>query len=71
MTPRPAYEALMSLVKGRWWTRTEARVSSKGRAQFRGFYGEYRVNAQEGAREMSGAFTFDARTPQPIEVRLE
>jgi len=26
MTPKPAYEVLMSLVKGRWWTRTEARV---------------------------------------------
>ncbi len=71
MTPKPAYEALMRLVKGRWWTRTEVRVSRKGRAQFRGFYGEYRVTAEEGGPEINGTFTFDARTPQPMEVRLE
>ncbi len=71
MTPKPAYEALMRLVKGRWWTRTEARVSRKGQTQFHGFYGDYRVTAVEGGREIAGTFAFDARNPQPIEVRLE
>ena len=71
MTPKPAYEALMGLVKGRWWTRTEVRVSRKGQARFHGFCGEYRVTAEEGGREIAGTFAFDARTPQPIEVRLE
>jgi GH35 family endo-1,4-beta-xylanase len=42
MTPKPAYEALLKLIKGKWWTRTEARVSRQGQAQFHGFYGEYR-----------------------------
>jgi GH35 family endo-1,4-beta-xylanase len=71
MTPKPAYEALMGLVKGRWWTRTEARVSRRGGTQFHGFFGDYRVTAVEGGRELNGTFTFDARTPQPTEVRLE
>jgi endo-1,4-beta-xylanase len=71
MTPKPAYEALMRLVKGRWWTRTEARVLRRGGTQFHGFFGDYRVTAQEGGREIAGIFTFDSRTPQPIEVRLE
>ena len=71
MTPKPAYEALMRLVKGRWWTRTEVRVSRRGQAQFHGFFGEYRVTAEEDGREISRTFTFDAKTTQPIEVRLE
>jgi GH35 family endo-1,4-beta-xylanase len=71
MTPKPAYEALMRLVKGRWWTRTEAHVSRRGGAQFHGFFGEYRATAQEGGHEISGTFAFDVKTPQPVEVRLE
>ena len=71
MTPKPAYEALTKLIKGKWWTRTEARVSRRGSAQFHGFFGEYRVTAEEDGREISGTFTFDAKTTQPIEVRLE
>jgi GH35 family endo-1,4-beta-xylanase len=71
MTPKPAYEALLKLIKGKWRTQTEASVSRQGRAQFHGFFGEYRVTAEEGGREINGTFTFDARTPQPIEVRLE
>jgi hypothetical protein len=71
MTPKPAYEALLKLIKGKWWTRTEARVSRHGRAQFHGFYGEYRVTAEENGHEIVGIFAFDAETPQPMEVRLE
>jgi GH35 family endo-1,4-beta-xylanase len=71
MTPKPAYEALLKLIKGKWWTRTEARVSRRGRAQFHGFYGEYRVTSEEHGREIVGTFAFDAKTPQPMEVRLE
>jgi len=70
MTPKPAYEALLKLIKGKWWTRTEARVSRQGRAQFHGFYGEYTVGAMEHGHEIVGAFTFNAKTPQPMEVRL-
>ena len=70
MTPKPAYEALLKLVKGRWWTRTEARVARQGRAQFHGFYGGYKVTAEDHGREIVGTFTFDAKSPQPVEVRL-
>jgi GH35 family endo-1,4-beta-xylanase len=70
MTPKPAYEALLKLIKDKWWTRTEARVSRQGRAQFHGFYGEYRVTAEEHGHEITGTFTFDPKTPQPMEVSL-
>jgi GH35 family endo-1,4-beta-xylanase len=70
MTPKPAYEALLKLIKGKWWTRTEAPVSRQGGARFHGFYGEYKVTAKEHGREIVGTFAFDAKTPQPMKVRL-
>lgn len=42
MSPKPAYERLMRKIKGEWWTeRAEATTSEDGRAQLRGFLGEY------------------------------
>ena len=70
MTPKPAYDALMKLIKGKWWTRTEAQTASKGAAQFRGFYGDYKVSVEENGRELTGTFTFNPKTPQPVEVKL-
>jgi len=43
LTPKPAYERLLKLIKGRWWTRLEATSDAKGDAKFRGFLGRYRV----------------------------
>jgi endo-1,4-beta-xylanase len=71
MTPKPAYEALVKLVKGRWWTRTDARVRGDGETRFRGFFGDYRVTVSENGRELSGTFAFDKSTKVPIEVKLQ
>ena len=43
MTPKPAYEALEKLVKGKWWTQTTLQTAADGTASFRGFLGDYRV----------------------------
>ncbi len=71
MTPKPAYNALFHLIKEKWWTRTTARVALRGEARFRGFYGDYRVTVAHGGRMLSGTFTFDKTTPQPMVVRLQ
>ncbi len=70
MTPKPSYDALMKLIKGKWWTRTEARVSRDGAAQFHGFYGDYKVSVKEHAHELSGTFSFNSKTAPPIKVKL-
>jgi len=70
MTPKPAYNALMKLIKGNWWTRTEARVSRPGTAQFHGFYGDNKVSVKEHGRELTGTFTFNPKTAQVIEIKL-
>ena len=70
MSPKPAYEALMKLIKGKWWTRTEARVERNGAAQFHGFYGDYKLSVTEHGRELTGNFSFTSKIAQPVEVKL-
>ncbi len=71
MTPKPAYGALKGLIKGKWWTRTEAVVGEGGEAKFCGFFGEYRVAAGEEGRERAATFFFDKTTRGPVTVKLE
>jgi hypothetical protein len=71
MTPKPAYEALKQLIRGKWWTKTEAAIGSRGEARFRGFFGEYKITASEAGQEFTGSFAFDKTTQGPIEVRLK
>jgi len=46
LTPKPAYERLMNLIKGKWWTQKELVTDVKGEAKFRGFLGRYRITAE-------------------------
>ena len=49
-TPKPAYDALLGLVKGEWWLApTETVTDAEGRVAVSGFGGEYRVSARGGA----------------------
>jgi len=70
MTPKPAYEELKRLVKGQWWTKTQATVEPGGQARFRGFFGEYEVTARVGGRKLTGIFWFDKSARDATEVRL-
>lgn len=44
LTPKPAYQRLLALVKGKWWTTATAKTDRSGRCQLRGFLGGYRVS---------------------------
>jgi len=66
MTPKPAYEALMKLIKKQWWTGPlKLTTDGRGRVRFRGFLGDYAVEAaQATARvtiEKPGKITRSAR----------
>ena len=50
MSPKPVYDALLSLIKGQWWTRTSVRTDKDGAASFRGFLGDYRVTVNTHTR---------------------
>lgn len=47
-SPKPAYEALLKLVKGEWWLSPTRLISdSHGQVTFEGFMGEYELSLQE------------------------
>ncbi|MBD3177211.1 MAG: 1,4-beta-xylanase [Armatimonadia bacterium] len=45
LTPKPAYDRLMELIKGEWWTEEDLTTAADGTASFRGFHGEYTITA--------------------------
>ena len=70
MTPKPAYNQLKELIKGKWWTKTKTTLKSNGKASFRGFYGQYKVTANLAGRRLTGTFRLDKNIKQPINVRM-
>jgi len=70
MTPKPAYEQLHQLIKGKWWTRIETTIEADGKTRFRGFFGQYKVTARIGSRQLTGSFVFDKSMKQTIDVPL-
>ena len=58
MSPKPAYEELLKLVKGKWWTKTTLETSDGGAAGFRGFLGDYKLTVTlEGKKAVEKTFT--------------
>jgi len=55
MTPKPAYEELLRLIKGKWWTRSVLHSSAEGSASFRGFLGDYEVSVAAPGRPTARA----------------
>jgi GH35 family endo-1,4-beta-xylanase len=68
MTPKPAYQALLKLIREDWWTPEQRlKTDAQGRVRFRGFLGTYRVETKQGA---ATAFLARAvRERQDITVR--
>lgn len=68
MSPKPAYQRLVKLVKGRWWTgEQKLTTDAAGRAAFRGYLGDYAVEAA-GAK---GTFRLDASGQADVAAKLK
>ena len=50
MTPKPAYDELKKLIKGKWWTTAALQAGGEGAAALRGFLGDYRITVRAGDR---------------------
>jgi endo-1,4-beta-xylanase len=48
MSPKPAYEELMKLIKGEWWTDITVKTGPDGAVKFRGFGGDYELVSDRG-----------------------
>jgi endo-1,4-beta-xylanase len=71
MSPKPAYEELEHLIKGKWWTQTETTTTAGGTAQFRGFLGDYEVNMIVGGKKLTGTFQLDKTVAEMVDVQLK
>jgi len=47
LSPKPAYDRLRGLIKGKWWTQTDGETDGEGQYAFRGFYGTYRIHVTD------------------------
>ncbi len=67
LSPKPAYEALLGLVKGEWWLPpTQMRTDDAGSVTFRGFTGEFELTA--GGR--TAGFTVATTGQESVDVSL-
>lgn len=69
--PPVLYRRLYSLIRERWVTRTTVRTDAEGRANFRGFQGEYRARLTSAGGQTTG-YAFQVPAPQttPLSVEL-
>ncbi len=70
MTPKPTYEQLHELIKGKWWTKTEGDTGPNGQATIQGFYGQYRVDATLAGRRLTGGFFMGRNAGAPLNVQM-
>ena len=53
MSPKPAYFRIKELLEKRWHTEEELITDGDGRAAFRGFYGDYSIEASHGGHTVT------------------
>lgn len=68
LSPKPAFLALKSLVREKWWTRFEGKTDASGKIRFRGFCGDYLLVLPEAGKEIS--FTIDCKKPEGQMIEL-
>jgi endo-1,4-beta-xylanase len=71
MSPKPAYEKLLGLIKDEWWTKTEGRTNDRGEFACRAFFGRHKVNVSAAdGRSASAETDWKRGAPNQIELRL-
>jgi hypothetical protein len=71
MSPKPAFQKLLDLIKEQWWTKTDLTSSADGTAKFRGLLGEYRVTvAKPAGKPVTATFTLTKTGPNRWMIRL-
>lgn len=59
LSPKPAYDRLLELVKGAWWTTLDTETDADGVARFRGFKGQYRFHISGAGMEQEIALALE------------
>lgn len=72
MTPKPAYDRLLSLVRGKWWTKAAGETGAEGQFMTRAFLGAYRieVTVRGRARTMNAVVSTNGDGRTLVKVRV-
>jgi endo-1,4-beta-xylanase len=70
LTPKPAYDRLLALLKDRWWTRLDAVTDNDGVARFRGFTGSYGITVTTATQTATRTMELRKRRGGAITVRM-
>ena len=69
MSPKPAYEALDTLINKTWKTELSAEISD-GYASVRGFFGEYEAEIEVDGKITKSRFTLSKNGKNEIEITV-
>lgn len=71
MSPKPAYERLRELIKGRWWTRADLVTGPDGECAVEAYHGRYRITVETGhGAVVTRELDWPRRGPERLEVAL-
>ncbi len=70
MTPKPAYYTIKELFEKKWHTEESLSTDSRGKALFKGFWGEYEVQVQAGEKRFTGTLNLKKGYPNGLTVEI-
>ncbi len=69
LSPKPVYERLMGLIKGKWWTQA-AGTTQGGAFTTRAFYGDYEITVKHDGKQTTVPFALARDGEQTVRVAL-
>ncbi len=70
MTPKPAFYAIKNLIEKKWHTETTVTTNTDGKAQFKGFYGDYDLQIQTKDGTFHKTFQLKPKGKKAITVKV-
>ncbi len=70
MSKKPAYDRLLKLIRGDWWSTGNAYTGNDGVANFRGFFGQYKLIVEKGDKRIQSSIELAKGLDNKIEVQL-
>ncbi len=70
MSPKPVYDELLKLIKGKWWTKADVQADADGKARFRGYYGEHKLIVTSGSKRVELRISLGRGAPNVFQIRL-
>lgn len=70
LSPKPAYDRLVSLIRGDWWTQKDLVTTEDGAAPFRGFHGDYLITVEAEGAQVTIETSLGPEAPGRILVQI-